>query len=264
MSDLTPRQAIEQWQNKQLNGTALMRALISYAHWSLPISEKAVGLALASGELPAVQYSKDALGITRLYLFSGSEAYNAFAGALGTQGPPPQHFIDTTGSYVYQLPFDSIDEIVIDPASPWEIRYKQAQFERLHELARAVEIERTLAELRAGTAADGAVARVKNYKNYTIVLVKTGEGVALGLAPDDRGRALAALFTCDDALEAYLEETQRRYPDSQLLTRSGDGAALLGLLTGMKLDGIVFNCSGPGTPVAFALQFAAIVGQEQA
>jgi hypothetical protein len=77
----------------------------------------------------------------------------------------------------------------------------------------------------------------------------------LVMAPDQKGRTLAAIFTAEDACAAFLEETSQTHLQS--LTYSGKN--LFEILGKMDLTGMVFNCSGPITPVAFAAAFSQIV-----
>ena len=96
-------------------------------------------------------YSQDGEGVSRLYLFSDGEAYAAFQEAVG-QAASEQHFLATTGAWIFQLPLDQLDAIEIDPATPWQISYRKEQFPRLRAMAGAVEVEQALTALRAGTA----------------------------------------------------------------------------------------------------------------
>ncbi len=259
---LSPRQAIEQWQEKKLDGPALMRALIGYEHWSVPISDNAAASALANNTVPAIMFNRDPQNVARLYIFSDSEAYLAFTKMFDEKENKAQHFIETSGEWVFRLPFDTIDELVIDPNTPEHIRYTKEQFPRLHELADAIEVEQALADLRAGTASDDALWLVKKYKKYTLVQLNTNGAITPALAPDDKERKLAALFTFDDTLDEFLDIAQAAFPNSQVLTWTSDGTELFTFLAKTNLDGVVFNCKGDLPPVAFALPFAQIVIDE--
>ncbi len=80
-------------------------------------------------------------------------------------------------------------------------------------------------------------------------------GPNLMLAPDARGRTLAAVFTAEDALEAYLKEMGANGKRGlEPLTIAGP--RLFDLLPRISLDGFVFNCCGPVSPRAFAAAFA--------
>lgn len=122
------------------------------------------------------------------------------------------------------------------------VRVVEALLERLHD-GEDLQVDEPFARLRgfdsfyalcAGQPDDGAPLR-------------------MALAPDEGGRALAAAFTAQDALKLFV------------MAREGGGSAdLVSVrLTGTelfeqvarsadRLDGLVFNPSGPGRPIPFA------------
>ena len=249
--------AIAEWQAKQINGTQLMRRLVSFDRWMLPVSESAAAEMLSTGTASRLMYSQDDAGVSRLYLFSSGEAYGAFQQATGAE-PTGQHFLTTTGVWILRLPLDHFDAIEIDPASPWQISYRQEQFAALRAMAEAVEVERALAALRMGQAQPGMIPLVRNYEHYLLAALDRGQGVGLALAPDDKGRQLAAIFTAPDNFATFLDE-HNPLRDGQLLQLELAGPTLFAQLGQMQLDGLVFNCRGPAQPVAFALPFASVV-----
>jgi len=258
VSDSTVHQAIAEWQNKQITGTELMRRLVSFDKWMLPVSEAAAAAMLNTGEASRLMYSQDAEGVSRLYLFSDGEAYDAFREAVG-QEPSEQHFLTTTGTWIFQLPLDQLDAVEIDPATPWQIGYRKEQFPRLRAMAGAVEVEQALAALRAGTAEPGTITKVRQYEHYILAVTSLNGHHTLALAPDDRDRTLAAIFTSDDTFEAFLLEGEALNSEGQLLQVSLAGPKLFEQLSRMSLDGVVFNCSGPVRPIAFVQSFLTVV-----
>ena len=250
--------AIAEWQNKQITGTELMRRLVSFDKWMLPVSEAAAAEMVSTGAASRLMYSQDGEGVSRLYLFSDGEAYNAFRASVG-QDASEQHFLSTTGTWIFQLPLDPLDFIEIDPATPWQIGYHKEQFPRLRAMAAAVEVEQALAALRAGTAEPGSLTKVRQYEHYILAVTSLDGGYTLALAPDDRDRTLAAIFTSDDTFEAFLPEGEALLSEGQLLRVALAGPQLFEQLSRMSLDGVVFNCSGPGRPIAFAQAFLTVV-----
>ena len=115
MPDSPVQLAIAEWQNKQITGTALMRRLVSFDQWMLPVSAEAAAEMGNTGAASRLMYSQDGEGVSRLYLFSDGEAYAAFQEAVG-QAASEQHFLATTGAWIFQLPLDQLDAIEIDPA----------------------------------------------------------------------------------------------------------------------------------------------------
>ena len=79
--------AIAEWQNKQITGTELMRRLVSFDKWMLPVSEAAAAEMVNTGAASRLMYSQDGEGVSRLYLFSDGEAYDAFRQSWGRMHP---------------------------------------------------------------------------------------------------------------------------------------------------------------------------------
>ncbi len=253
-------EAISAWQQKRLSGSALMREIVSYKQWNVQISDAAVDEALRDNTLSRLMFNQDEEGLSRLSLFSDGAAYARFCEAAGIAGQAPQTFVTTSGSWIFKLPLETMDMICIDPATPPDINYRKEQLPRLRELAEAIEVEDTLAALRAGeNTKDGMVKQVRDYAGYIIAIHKVEDKYTLVMAPDTQGRALAAVFTFEDAFEAFYPECRQMYPEGELLQMPMAGPELFALLREKDLTGIVFNCSGPGRPIAFAAQFAEVV-----
>jgi hypothetical protein len=67
------------------------------------------------------------------------------------------------------------------------------------------------------------------------------------MAPDPRGRKLAAVFVLEDALRAHVAAQRAALDGRDVSFVSRGGEALFAELAGMALDGVVFNPSGPST-----------------
>lgn len=249
--------AIEDWKAQRINGAQLMRRLIAHPDWQVPISAQEAQAVLDDPRLSRIQYSRDDEGVTRLYLFSEPDAWNTFREITDTKGE--QYFISTAGEWVFQLPFDALDTLVIDAGTTHEIGYGQTQFARLHELAEAMEIERMLSALRFGTAGSGDALRVAQYERYLLAVLKTEEGVHLCHAPDSRERQLAAIFTDEDAFELAYQELADTYHHGQVMMMRLSGAQLFEALKPVPLDGMVFNFAGPTQAIAFAPAFSQVM-----
>ncbi|MCS7038828.1 MAG: hypothetical protein RMN24_14160 [Anaerolineae bacterium] len=251
--------AIREWQEQVISGTQLMRQLVSFDKWCLLVSEAAAADLLSGGEPVRLLYSQDSEGVTRLYLFSGEEALNTFLQATG-QEPGGHHVLVAAGIWVFTLPLESFDAVEIDPASVWQIGYRREQFPMLQAMAEAVAVERALADLRTGQVQEGAIRLVREYEHYLLPVFDFGEqGYLLALAPDDRGRALAAIFTASDGFDAYVQAMADMNEVERLISVEVPGTVLFEQLMKTNLDGLVFNCSGPTQPVAFALPFAKLM-----
>jgi hypothetical protein len=258
MPDSPVRQAISEWHNQLISGTTLMRRLVSYDSWMLPVSEAAAAEMASTGAASRLMYSQHPAGVSRLYLFSDGDAFSTYQKVVGEESAG-QHFLTTAGAWVFQLPLDPLDTIEIDPATSWQISYRREQFTRLRSMAHAIDVEQALAALRAGTAEPGSVAKVRGYEQFSLAVYYLDGKHSLALAPDDRERALAAVFTADDAFDAFLPDDGMPSEHGQLLRVTLPGAKLFEQLSTMSIDGVVFNCSGPTKPVAFAKAFLEVV-----
>jgi len=260
MEDTMPTipELIVQWRNKQINGSNLMRALVSHKTWSIPVSEAAAVEMLAkTNEGTRIQYNRDAEGTNRVMLFSSSDTLNQYRKNSGIEGS--MHFMTTTGTWVFRMPLEGIDQIWIDPLTADDIFYDREQFDRLHRMADAVEVEEAITGLRQGTPPENALQIVKKYQNYWVPVGVRGDAMRLVMAPDDKGRSLAAVFTYEDTCGAFLPMAQAHETSGRVEERVLAGPALYSILNTMPIDGMVFNCNGPVAPVAFAKGFAQVV-----
>jgi hypothetical protein len=241
-SDLDPRSAIQLFHDGSLAGRELLRCFASYPRWIVPASFGAGGPAL-------LEFRSG--GSRHFYLFSDIEAYDAARRAVG-ESVMGEHYIEMTGDSVW-LSFDSdVNALNINPHSPQQIYYKPEQFPRLRRWASTIRVERALDNV---LATDDGYESIFAFDGYYLVKKAGDDRGQLQLAPDSRGRTLAAVFTAEDSLEAYVNEmshTRSEVLEPHLLS----GSLLFELLVKAQLDGFVFNCCGPVTPRAFALAFS--------
>jgi hypothetical protein len=247
---------IRQWHNKTISGFALMRGLVEFSAWEVPISESAAGEALASNTMPSLQLSKNPDGKICLLLFTSTDAFQIYrkANAITIK----QHFLKTQGRLLFGVPMEGVDQVWIDPLSPHDIYYDAAQLGVLRECVNAIAVEEALVNLRQGKEQPDALQLVRDYQNYTVASTQHDGHPILVMAPDNKGRQLAAVFTADDAFDAFKAEMNVS-ADSTVRQLQLNGEQLFGMLQRMTLDGFVFNCAGPIKPVAFAQAVAGIV-----
>lgn len=250
------------WRAGRLTGTQLMRSLASHPHWMIPLSEAAAAETLATNEVSRIAYYRDPKGVNRLMLWSSRETFDLYAKRAELK--QEIHYLDAPGTWVFQLPLrnvlDGIEQIWIDPLNEHDILYDKEQFEPLRDFAAAVAVERDLAALRADTAKEGTVVRVREYESYLVAFARKPTGAeSLFLAPDSQGRKLAAVFTHSDAFDAFLPQAMACSVGEEVIPMRFDGAALFTFLAKIQLTGMVFNCSGPVAPVAFAAGLSKVV-----
>jgi hypothetical protein len=251
--------AIQEWKNKSITAAALLRRLVSHDPWHVPISEDAVADTLATHSLDRILYNKDDAGYTRLLVFSSDEALKAYSDAGKT--PDKLNFLGSAGSWVFTLPIEGIDEVLLDAASPHQFPLSGPSVKALAATARAVQVEQALQRLRAGESHEGDLQLVAKYEDYVIAISKAPDGdIALCHAPDSDGRILAAVFSHNDAADLALDKMQAHYTPNQVVTTKSAGPQLFRMLAGMRnLDGLVFNFEGPGKAIAFAAGLSEIL-----
>lgn len=87
-----------------------------------------------------------------------------------------------------------------------------------------------------------------------------GSSLMLALAPDEGGRRLAAAFTAQDALQLFIVSRESVRGSDDLVSVRLTGRELFEqIAAGSELDGVVFNPSGPGQPVALSREVADLV-----
>lgn len=251
---------IAQWRERKIAGLALMRGLVTYRGWQVPVSEAAIAMALADHVLPSLSLSTTRDGDTCLLLFSSGEALGLYSTANAASGT--QHLVTLPGRTLFDQPFDAVDRIWIDAFSPCDIFYGREHFGRLRGFVRALAVEEALTGLRHGTAAPGALGLVRDYDGYTVPVTLRDGKPSFVPAPDAEGRSLAAVFTADDAFDAFIPDAKVFAGGNEVQQVQMTGAALFDTLRRLPIDGFVFNCAGPGAPAAFARAVAGIVLDE--
>ena len=225
--------------------------------------------ALADNTLPVFDLFTDSAGQQQLFVFEDKPTHDAFR---ETVGKGAGHFLSLPGYALFQTDLSAVGAITVNPLAANTLTLTRDYFERMSQLAAAVHIERTLQRLRQGDGQSGDVSRVKHHERYWLALQDLGESAAekragepsrgIALAPDERGRQLAALFTAEDGFEAYSEWWEVTKQPGELKVTILTGEVLFNALVRQNLDGMVFNCEGPTTPIAFALGMAQVVVDE--
>ncbi|HND29799.1 MAG TPA: hypothetical protein PLA94_07355 [Myxococcota bacterium] len=180
------------------------------------------------------------------------------AAAVGEEGPRPVQEggrwrlvrrWERSGAYL-ELPapecFLHLGEglVELDSGSPTALECSLAE---LRARVEALEVEAILAgQSRA------PLATLRDYRGYRILVREGPTGSQLATAPDGRGRRLAAVFTTSESLGAFRAQLMDPTLTGKLLT----GQELYPFLLQLPLEGIVFNCAGPGAPRAVALELA--------
>jgi hypothetical protein len=147
-----------------------------------------------------------------------------------------------SGSHVFRLRgFDRID---IDPGSDDAQSYSGEELGALGVWAEIVAVERAV---EAPETCEDPFLALCSFSRYLVVARDGGQAPDLMMAPDDAGRQLLAIFTAEDAVDAFVRETGT---DGVATTLSGED--LFFALRDLPIDGFVVNCCGPTATRAFA------------
>jgi hypothetical protein len=239
------REAIQQTLDGTLGGPALLRLFMAHDDWRMPVSTD------AEGKTHAV-YIRDTAGQRFQLLFTDEKGYQDGCATLGA-ALMGEHYLRTNGCALFADLSDDTDVLSINWNSPPEIFFKKAQTPALRRWAGAVRVEQTL------LAPTPDLSLLKHFDGYYIVLQKMDDGYALTLAPDAHGRKLAAVFTAEDTLDAFLKDPRGGEFNFEPVTRMMSGEHLFEDLRDMPLDGITFNCSGPLRARMFSAALATAV-----
>ncbi len=233
-----PRTAIDQFFKKKLTGTQLMRCMACYRGWQVP--------ARLEGLVPVFTDFDLGAGSVHFFIFTDKDAYLECRNKLGIDVVGEYFIGNVAGFNAFDAIADAVTVLNVNPYSFQEIHYTKEQLPRLKSWAKIVKTERAL---DAASSARTGYEAIKSFDSYYFIME---DEQYISLAPDGRGRKLAALFTADDALDLFIERNGK--PTMRAVPIGGE--ALFSAIRRMPLDGMVFNCSGPITPRAFPLTFA--------
>ena len=236
--ELNPRAAIDRFFNKKLSGTQLLRCLAIYRGWLVP--------ARLENLVPV--YSDFDLGnnLIHYFLFTDKDAYLRCRDKMGIEVVGDFYVGNVSGHSALDGIKEHIDVVNINPYSPQEVHYTKEQIPRLRTWARTVKTEMAL---ESANSSMRGYSTIRNFDRYFFIME---DEQYVTLAPDGRGRKLAAIFTAEDTLDLFLERNPK--PNRRPVPINGE--SLFVAIQKMPLDGMVFNCSGPVKPRLFPLSFA--------
>jgi hypothetical protein len=158
-------------------------------------------------------------------------------------------FLSTEGLALFRVMEPGVAAVDLDAYDSHFLRIEGEGVTRLRRWAVTCRLE---AALEDPSREESPLSLLRRYPWYELALEGEGAERALLLAPDARGRRLAAIFTSPDALALYLAQV-----GEQLTARAAQatltGEELFVSLKQMGLDGLVVNCCGPTPPRALGL-----------
>lgn len=253
--DMDIQEFVDAWRSEEITNAELMRVLVLHETWDVPIPEEAFAEYERTGGLAGLVVNEAVDGERRLLVFSSTAAREDARGEW-INGVPTR-FITVPGQWVFQLDFEEVDALVIDAGAVHSIALDKEQMQQITERAWATMIEDALDGLandviEPGEDRDVLLSLVADYPYFELAVYEEGDDARLVAAPDDQGRSLAAVFTHADAFDAFAEETN----DDDLRSVTLTGVELFEQIREMDLDGVMFDCSGPGPVLVFDRAFA--------
>ncbi|MCS7080450.1 MAG: SseB family protein [Chloracidobacterium sp.] len=238
------RTAVREHLAGRLTHAALFRSLMAHSDWHVPVH------AATDGEATVMTFV-DAAGERWIKVFTDLSAVEAWAEQFGDE--LDGRCIVTSGMNLFGALEDDLGGVEINPGLPESVHYRRQHIPLLRQWARITELESALETIDTGETPLGLL---RDYDAYVIVLKRVGPDSAhLVLAPDDNGRALAAVFTAEDTLAAFFDRVLSSADFEPIPVRI-NGQQLFAQLQALPLDGLVFNCSGPIQPRAFGKRLA--------
>ena len=236
--ELNPRTAIDRFFNKKLTGTQLLRSLAVYRGCLVP--------ARLENLVPIYSEFDLGHGLIHYFLFSDKDAYLECCNKIGTEIVGSYYVGNVAGYSAFDAIKETVNVVNVNPYSAQEIHYAAEQISRLKSWARIVKTELAFETVHNSMR---GYSTIRNFDRYWFVME---DEQYVALAPDGRGRKLAALFTSEDALDLFLAQ----YPKPNRRPVPIAGEALFTAIRKMPLEGMVFNCCGPMKPKPFPLKFA--------
>jgi len=238
MASMTFAEAVDTYRAGDAPLDALYRAIASHPTWH-------VAGAIASGRV-AVDLLRRDDGATFVEAFSNSAALATF---VERERDAPARLAILPGHTLFaSLPMGEIDRLNLDLHSPHATHFYRSDLVGLAQWAEALTVETALAQPQRFGDAMRVVAA---FERFWVVERAGGGHTDLVLAPDPRGRELAAVFTAPDLVNVFAEQAAEELGGS-LSCRCVAGAELFPRLAPMRLDGVVFNPLTALAPIALA------------
>ncbi|MBX7220806.1 MAG: SseB family protein [Blastocatellia bacterium] len=243
---LHPTKAIERFRQGTLSEAALFRSLMAFDGWFLPTQTDSDGA-------PSIVSFQSGEGRRRLLIFTDEDAIETCLDQESLEFG--DQCLLTNGTELFWSVENSFATIEINPHSPAEMVFVSEQIPKLKQWARSVMVETALSTV---DVEETPLGFLKDFDGYIVVLRKVGDGAQMVLAPDNQGRQLAAVFTAEDTLEAFLLDILSVTEFEPLPIRL-NGNKLFRQILEMPVEGVVFNCCGPVTARAFGKKLAEYV-----
>lgn len=232
--------ALELFKSKDISIHQCFRALCQFEQWVVGAKEQ-------NGEkFPVLNEGPEGHW---LLVFSSITAYRNYL--VEKQLPIDHPYLTIPGQWLFDNADDKLQGIALDIGTEHTMPIYQKQFEYLGQWSNALAVEKIIAELKFKDTSEHLKA-VAKFPRYFLPVTQAKDNMQIILTPDADNRQLAAVFTAQDAGELFIAEAKEGLGEAVSLQECS-GSNLFNALQSMPLDGLVFNPSGPTTPVAFGI-----------
>jgi hypothetical protein len=242
-----PSEALQAFAERRLGAPALLRSLAEYRGFLVASEPNPDG-----GARPALRPLD---GTPTLAVFVDDKALDA---AVVHYGPSAiqQAITGVDGAALFAGMPDNVDRVVVNPSAPADLEIQGGDVGSLRKLARAVRVERALAD-----PSDGPALRrfSRDFDGFRLPLIQTAAGLVPMQLNDQKGAPHALVFTAQDCVEAFLATAPSEARSETILWLTLGGIELFTKLPELKVAGVLFNVSGPAPRAAFKIGVCELV-----
>ena len=236
---MTIKETLQSFHNQSIDFYTLMREILAYQNWILA----------SQNDQPLLLKNDDK---TFLLLYSDLDCFEK------QNGNSIQH-ITKNGSWIIENLTEPISAAIIDPNEDHAVQLDQKYFPVLNKLRKSKLVEEIL---QGSDLKPQALQQLQQFNHFLIPIIQDSNGVThITLAPDDQGRKLAAIFTSEDCLQAFVTASKHLLGEDIKIDEIS-GTQLFQNLSQVPIDGVVFNCNGPVTPRALSKEFVSLLAKQ--
>ena len=236
---MTIKEKLQAFHTQSINFYTLMREILAYQNWVLA----------SQNEQPLLLKNDDQ---TLLLLYTDLNCFEK------QNGNSIEH-ITKDGNWIVENLSQPISAVIIDPNENHAVQLEQKYFSVLQNLRKSIQVEQIL---QGNEPKPKALQQLQQFKHFLIPIIQDSNGVThITLAPDEQGRKLAAIFTSEDCLQAFVTASKHLLGEDIKIDEIS-GKQLFQNLTQVPIDGIVFNCNGPVEPRALSKNFVSLLAKE--
>jgi hypothetical protein len=237
---MTIKEKLAAFHTKKIDFYTLIREILTHNTWCIA----------SQNDQPLLLKENDQ---AFLLLFTDYECF------VNHNGNSIKHLIKT-GAWISKNLSNTISAVIIDPNEDHAIQLPSQYFLAVQKLSKSLDIE----EILLGTEPQkSALSQLQSFQHYLVPIIQDSNGVThITLAPDDQGRKLAAIFTAEDCLQAFVAASKHLLGED-IQVDEISGTQLFQNLSTLEIDGVVFNCNGPTSPRALSIDFVTLLAKDK-